>query len=280
MSISIHGINNNQIPSNRIEIDDNSRGILNPKNILSQVRLNTTKTDSSVRLNASTQNTNINSAASDHCVNNLNLSKIYLDKLKTIDSQELYNQKSLRKHIFSAPEEKITNENRIEYKNSSESFYKKLDGLDIYHINILYKIDNYLRSNEICDSYLVLSIYQEIRDTDLIERQLLAVIPYSNGKFQGSVSEITTVSKVGLIEKYKLPIYIHIGGYCYTQEWLNIIDSSDIVDDLPLFLINIEYGGRYLKGMIYMKMPHYYYTNSMDMINVKLYIPGICEIWK
>lgn len=211
-----------------------------------------------------------------NCVSKLNLSSCHLDKLN-IQYSTL--NKTRRSNVNIKSKLKKDNDREIKESVEENNSDTSIDNLYDYQVNIITNIHKYMQSNEYCSSYIIILFFEYIYGTDLICKQCLTVIPFYNDKPIRSISDISIVSKKGNLEKYNNPTFLHIGGYKYTLDWLNISYVMTLSNKIPLRKISIDYGDTVLYGLCldWNLDNDNLITNNT---NIKLHIPGLSKIWK
>jgi hypothetical protein len=277
MSITKSGLYNVGINSLSLRNHKPSVAQTNSTVVKNQLRNNNIKIQDTTKLVNLNNNINkhITNSSNSYCVNNLNLIACHVDKLSSEKIQPLYNNNKLvvRNTIQSVTHDKNDddqNDNKGSCKENNQFFEK-------YYTKVLSKIYEYLISNGYSETFKIIVIYKEINDTTLIEKQLITAIPFIDNQPQRSISEIAIITKTGEINKCSMPVFLHIGGYSYTRDWLSI-SSAAIGQCNILQKISIEYGEFRIKGFCV----NYDSTEECDLViaaNMKLYIPGFSKIW-
>jgi hypothetical protein len=282
MSITKSGFHNIGINSISLQNHKNSIAQSNSTVVKNQIRYNNVKsqnTSKAVNINYNIHK-HIENLKNSKCVNNLNLIACHADKLSSEKIQPLYNKSSpiVRNNMQSVSHNE--RENDKNNKNDSSKTNEQLNSqhFDKYYTKLLTKMYEYLINNDYCETFKIIVIYKEIDGTELIEKQLITAIPFIENQPQRSISEIAVIAKSGEIKKYSMPVYLHIGGYTYTNDWLSI--SSVAFDRFNMLQkIYIEYEQSRINGFCI----NYDSTEKSNCIiasHMKLHIPGFSNIWE
>jgi hypothetical protein len=227
--------------------------------------------------NNNLSNRTTSSTANSNCANNLNLTSVQLDKLTTEIASSIYNRKQPRIHQNDGCRASLKDINREgHYKNVNTNV--TLNRLDYYHIDLVSKMYHYLQSNSLCEYYIILAFYKKIDETSLIAKQLLTVVPFIDNKPMRSFSEISIITNSGKVLKYNRSLFMHAGGYVYTNDWLSIIDSVIIEEPLQLYKLTLVNNNKYINGISFINYKSAQ-CEKLNFSNYKLHIPGFSSIW-
>ncbi|MEJ2622326.1 MAG: hypothetical protein P8163_19375 [Candidatus Thiodiazotropha sp.] len=210
------------------------------------------------------------------CATNLNITKMHIDKMHSEILNKLYNRNVIKNHSLF----KIDPDNG-KYQEQSHHEIEEFDEpalseLDVYHIGLIKDLYLNVEKNNPCFShYVIIVIYETIKNTKLINKQLLTAIPIENDIPRKSISEIAIINDSGELKKYTQTICFHNGGLTYTDDWLKIQQAQKLNTDSTFFKFEIEYRNKILKGIGFNNV----INTRFSLNNSTIYIPNFSTIW-
>jgi hypothetical protein len=282
MSISIKGTSSIHYANKLNEKLQNNTEATSKVSVKNQLRFNNIKrnTENNQVQDHSVKSTNINIKNS-HCVSNLNLTKVHIDRMRSEKSNIIFNKK-VKKNIPSLDDNKQDRQDKQEcFSNDEQCEFNepKLNHIDVYHIQQMRDLYFFIEDgNRRQSEYIIIVIYQMIKDTDLISKQLITAIPIVDGVPRRTIGEISIISHTGNLEKYHKTICLHTGGIKYTKDWLKIENSERINVTNSIFKLLVDHECFDLKGICLVT-----YNTSPDepllLDKSTIFIPEFTKIW-
>ncbi|MES9859463.1 MAG: hypothetical protein ABW157_11525 [Candidatus Thiodiazotropha sp. LLP2] len=275
ISNTLHSHNANQLLSTSLKSYVEHTSSFNIKNSVRYNNIQSATNNKIIDNNQSITKVNANTVKTS-CVNNLNLSTVHLDKIKTLST--LLNSTCKASSSISLDNNDYSEVTPDKYRYSDTEEVCALSA-DHYQTDLITSLHNYLQNNNNCKSYVIFTFFEYIQKTKLINKQSITAIPFLDGKPDRSVIDISIIRRDGTIDRYNLPTYFHIGGYKYTKDWLNLEYISTAYKSLSLHKLKFDYGNISLNGycLEYNLMDGELITSNT---NIKLHIPGLSKIWK
>ncbi|MCG7894065.1 MAG: hypothetical protein JAZ12_06385 [Candidatus Thiodiazotropha taylori] len=213
-----------------------------------------------------------------NCVANLNLTKMQIDKMRLETNLRI----SKNKQILSAYNNRNQDNNGgpdHQQSDSSEYVEPSLSKIDVYHISLMKQLYfNIDRQESNYSDYVIIIIYDQIQNTDLINKQLVTAIPVVKGIPERSITEITTISRTGELCKHNKVICLHKGKITYTNDWITIENVERVNLDNTLFKFSVNYKDTTLKGIAINKANDLL-DDKLDLSKCTLYISDFSKVW-
>ncbi|MBW9268588.1 MAG: hypothetical protein K1566_02990 [Candidatus Thiodiazotropha sp. (ex. Lucinisca nassula)] len=223
------------------------------------------------------KNSNFNHKMSNY-VSNLNLTNIHIDKMYMEASLRITNNKNFATKYNNRNKNK-NNEPVHQQVDNGKYIEPSLTKIDVYHIKLMKQIyTNIDRQKCNYSDYIIIILYALIRNTDLINKQLVTAIPVVRGIPERSITEITTISSTGELYKHNKIICLHKGKITYTNDWITIENVERINLDNTLFKFKVNYKNTILRGIAFNKQRDLL-DNNLDLSNCTLYISEFSKVW-
>ncbi|MEW8405469.1 MAG: hypothetical protein AB2688_12150 [Candidatus Thiodiazotropha taylori] len=213
-----------------------------------------------------------------NCVANLNLTKMQIDKMHLETTRRITKNKQIAS-AYNNRNKDSNGEPDQQQPDSCEYIEPSLSKIDVYHINLMKQLYfNIDRQESSYSDYVIIIIYDQIQNTDLINKQLITAIPVVKGIPERSITEITTISSTGKLCKHNKIICLHKGKITYTNDWITIENVERVNLDNTLFKFSVNYKDTTLKGIAINKANDLFDYN-LDLSKCTLYISDFSKVW-